>query len=178
MISLSYSNKQHWLKLALLDPAPASWWGCSSVVERSLRMRKAPGSIPGISIHFGKLQFDAVLQFISFMITTRFSCVPQILRIYAMSSWRCDLITTIKRSSHGEWAPLRGSRKQQSNLSEINDNQIVHTIIYWVRNMRFILSNNKNYNFQNLKGLISIQLIHRLLDFYLRIIWDALRMLS
>nr|CDS28902.1 Mariner Mos1 transposase [Hymenolepis microstoma] len=28
---------------------PAGAWGCSSVVERSLRMREAPGSIPGIS---------------------------------------------------------------------------------------------------------------------------------
>ena len=28
-------------------------WGCSSVVERSLRMRDAPGSIPGVSMIFG-----------------------------------------------------------------------------------------------------------------------------
>ena len=27
-------------------------WGCSSVVERSIRIRDAPGSIPGVSIVF------------------------------------------------------------------------------------------------------------------------------
>lgn len=34
-------------------------WGCSSVVERSLCMREAPGSIPGtsiVSMHFGVIR--------------------------------------------------------------------------------------------------------------------------
>ena len=34
--------------------------GCSSVVERSLRMWEAPGSIPGISIYFDCSQFSLV----------------------------------------------------------------------------------------------------------------------
>ena len=35
-------------------------WGCSSVVERSIRIRDAPGSIPGVSTKFFKQRFGLV----------------------------------------------------------------------------------------------------------------------
>ena len=42
----------------------ASWRGCSSVVERSLRMRDVPGSIPGVSKNiFELLKYLTVVGF-------------------------------------------------------------------------------------------------------------------
>ena len=46
------------------------YWGCSSVVERPLRMREAPGSIPGISNVISFFFFPSDFLFFSLTFST------------------------------------------------------------------------------------------------------------